>query len=58
MCTDVVAWLISRHVTLEAVGTGRPLQQWLGPFKILAKPTQSTILWTYQHTIAFTSPYM
>lgn len=34
-----MAWLNSPHVTLKAVGTRKLLPQWLGPFKILAKPT-------------------
>ena len=34
-----MAWLNSQHVTLKAVGTRKLLPQWLGPFKILAKPS-------------------
>ena len=34
-----MAWLNSQHVTLKAVGTRKLLPKWLGPFKILAKPS-------------------
>ena len=35
-----MAWLNSQHVTLKAVGTPKRLPKWLGPFKILAKPSR------------------
>ena len=34
-----MAWLNSQHVTLKAVGKRKLLPKWLGPFKILAKPS-------------------
>ena len=34
-----MAWLNSQHVTLKVVGTRKLLPKWLGPFKILAKPS-------------------
>ena len=32
-------WLSSRHVTMRAICSRKLLPQWLGPFKILAKPS-------------------
>lgn len=35
-----LVWLSSRHVTLRALGSRKLLPQWLGPFKILDKPSE------------------
>ena len=34
-----LVWLNSQHVTTKAVGSCKMLPRWLGPFKILAKPS-------------------
>ena len=41
-----MVWLSSRHVTLKAVGSRKLLPQWLGPFRITAKP--STVNYTLE----------
>ena len=35
-----LVWLSNKHVTLRALGSRKLLPQWLGPFKILDKPSK------------------